>query len=90
MRSDMSSTEWLHSAGWMDTLEFDLWDIINGGNREYGRHEVTQNDIDQLHSLSQKCGCWIIYDDVNDEKAIDLKSWEIMYADRRKENKRRC
>lgn len=73
-----------YCAGWMHTLEFDLWKIIKGGNRRYGTYEVTQNDIDQFNSLSQKCGCWIIFDDVNDETAIDLKSWEIMYADQRK------
>ena len=73
-----------YSAGWMNTLEFDLWEIINGGDRRYGHYDVTQNDIDQLSSLSQKCGCWIIYDDVNDETAIDLPIWVKMYEARLK------
>ncbi len=75
-----------YCAGWMSMLEFDLWEIINGGNREYGRYEVTQNDIDQLNSLSQECGRWIIFDDANDETAIDLKTWKKMYADQRNIN----
>src|ERR1700743_1279705 len=75
-----------YCAGWMMALEFNLWEIINGGNRRYGTYEVTQNDIDQLSSLSQKCGCWIIFDDVIEEMAIDLKSWETMYSDRCKGN----
>ncbi|SRR5258706_9457270 len=73
-------------AGWMISLEFYLWEIINGGNRRYGTYEVTQSDIDQLNALSQECGCWIIFDDANDETAIDLKTWKRMYADQRKIN----
>ena len=73
-----------YSAGWMNTLEVDLWEIVNGANRRYGSYDVTQHDIDQLKSLSQKCGCWIIFDDVIDERAIDLNTWEKMYSDQRK------
>jgi hypothetical protein len=29
------------SAGWMKNLEFDLWRIINGGDRRYGWHFLT-------------------------------------------------
>lgn len=76
-----------YSAGWIKALEFDLWEIINGGNRRYGTYEVTQNDIDEINSLTQKCGCWIIFDDANDETAIDLKTWEKVYADHAKEIK---
>jgi hypothetical protein len=51
------------SAGWMGDLEFDLWEILNGDKRRYGHHIITQDELDQLKSLSDKCGCWIVYDD---------------------------
>ena len=75
-----------YSAGWMNTLEFDLWEIIKGGNRRYCSYEITQEEINELISLSQNCGCWIVYDDVNDETPIDLKTWEQIYANRRNIN----
>ena len=43
------------SAGWMNGLEFELWDIINGSSTKHG-YTTTQSNIDQLESLSQKCG----------------------------------
>jgi hypothetical protein len=65
-----------HSAGWIQNLEFALWDAINGGNREFGRYVITQNNIDELNLLSRGCGCWIIMDDENEETAIELETWK--------------
>ena len=44
------------AAGWMKNLEFALWGAIHGGKKEYGRYVITQTDIEELKSLSQKCG----------------------------------
>ncbi|OQP65875.1 hypothetical protein A3860_14875 [Niastella vici] len=66
-------------AGWMNGLEFDLWRILNGSNRKYGHHAITQEELDQLQFLSDKCGCWIVFDDVNEETAIDLETWKKMF-----------
>jgi len=64
------------SAGWMDGLEYELWEILNGTRTSYYRHVVAQEEIQRLRLLSAKCGCWIIFDDVNGETAIDLESWK--------------
>ncbi len=70
-------------AGWMMGLEFDLWRIINGGDNRYGHHILTQAEIDQLRFLSDKCNCWIIYDDQTEETAVVLETWKLMYAQKR-------
>jgi hypothetical protein len=70
------------SAGWMTNLEFDLWRIINGGDRRYGWHFLTQEEIDQLWFLARKCGCWIVFDDETEETAIDLNIWETMFLNK--------
>ena len=71
-----------YCAGWMSTLELDLWEIIIGVDRRYGTYDLAHYDIDQLNSLSKKCGCWIIFDDVNEETSIDLETWKKMYLDK--------
>lgn len=69
-----------YSAGWMEGLEVELWDILTGKKKEYGRYLVPQQEIDQLLFLANKCGCWIIFDDVNEETAIELEMWKKMYS----------
>ena len=71
-----------YSAGWMSDLEYDLWEIVVGGDKSYSRYTLTQDDIDKLNLLSQKCGCWIVFDDVNEETAVDLETWKKMYSDK--------
>jgi hypothetical protein len=69
-----------HSAGWMCDLEYDLWEIVVGGDRRYSRYSLSQDDIDKLNLLSQKCGCWIVFDDVSEETAVGLETWKKMYS----------
>ena len=75
------------SAGWMTNLEFDLWGILNGDNRKYGHHLITQSEIDQLKSLSKKCGCWIVFDEEKEETAVELEAWKKMFTDYTRLNK---
>ncbi|MBO9200217.1 MULTISPECIES: hypothetical protein [Niastella] len=71
-----------YCAGWLIDLEFDLWTALHSGKREYGRHIITQGEIHQLQSLADKCGCWIVMDDVHEETAVDLKTWKAIYSNR--------
>lgn len=72
-----------YSAGWMNGLEFDLWEILNGHKRKYGAYKVSQDDLEQLEYLSYKCNCWIVFDGENDETAVDLESWKKMVLNKR-------
>lgn len=70
------------SAGWMMGLEYDLWTALKGGSRKYGHYIITQDDINQLQSLANQCGCWIVFDDEHEETAVELKTCQEMYSGR--------
>lgn len=76
--SDIS--ERCYSCGWMEHLEYVLWDAIINGERKYGHRIIAQRDISQLGAISKDCQSWIIFDDERGETAIDLEVWAKMYA----------
>ncbi|QHS62019.1 hypothetical protein [Chitinophaga agri] len=67
-------------AGWMGYLEYDLWRIMQGGHNRYGQYYVSQEEMDTLWAMVDKCGCWIVFDDDKEETAVDLDTWKEMYA----------
>jgi hypothetical protein len=71
-----------YSAGWMEGLEYELWVILNSTKRNYGRHIVTEEQFQQLKYLSDKCGCWIVFDDEKEETALDLESWRKGFSEK--------
>lgn len=72
-------SERCYSAGWMQDLEYVLWGALLNGERKYGYHFITLEDIQQLKLLSSRAACWIYMDDIKEETAIDLDSWKAMY-----------
>ena len=75
-------SEEAYSAGWMIWLEYALWGILNGSKRNYGRHVVSEVELLQLKCLSDKCGCWIVFDDETEETAIDFESWKKKFNEK--------
>ena len=71
--SDIS--EKCYYAGWLENLEYVLWDAIINGQRKFGHGIISQQDIDKLEQLSKDCNCWIYYNDITEETAIDLLLW---------------
>lgn len=45
----------------------------------YGHHLISDEDIAALRKLSEECGGWILFDDVEDEVFIPLSEWERVY-----------
>lgn len=72
-------SERCYCAGWMTGLEFVLWEALLNGPREYGQHKITEKDIASLKALSTQTGCWIFFDTVTEETAIDLTAWRVKY-----------
>lgn len=68
-------SEKCYSAGWLENLEYVLWDASTKGERKFGQDIISQQDIDQLIQLSKDCNCWIYYDGTTEETAIDLRLW---------------
>lgn len=71
--SNISERCW--HAGWMENLEYALWDAVINGERVYGHNTVTQGDINALKELSTAANCWIIFDDNTEETAVPLEVW---------------
>ena len=75
--SDLS--EQSYCAGWMDGLEYSLWDAVIHGRRKYGLMEITDEHIAKLKELSGACGGWIIFDDEKGETFVPLDEWLGIY-----------
>lgn len=80
LMSDLS--EKCYYAGWMEHLEYVLWDAVINGERRYGREVIDLSDIKRLKELSDACGGWIYFDDNTEETAIPLPMWQTMYAEK--------
>lgn len=66
-----------YCAGWMDGLEFVLWESIYGGSHDYGIGQITDDDIETLKELSQACGGWYYWEeDASDAAFIPIGEWE--------------
>ena len=71
--SDLSEEAWF--AGWMDGLEFALWNAVIGGSRDYGRLAITDEHIEQLRRLADAAGGWVIYDREDEETFLAMEAW---------------
>jgi hypothetical protein len=69
-------SERAYYAGWMGDLEFDLWDAVVNGPREYGRLSITDEHIAELRRLSKAARGWIVFDDVQAEVFLPMKKWK--------------
>src|SRR3954468_4306066 len=76
--SDLSETAYY--AGWMDGLEFELWDAVVSGPRVYGRLRITDEHIAELRRLSVAAGGWIVFDDDAEEMFVPLADWQARFA----------
>ena len=78
--SDVS--EQAFCAGWMDQLEYRLWEIVHGGSREYGQITVSDDQIVRLRSLSRMLRGWVWFNnDFKVEEFVDLARWKVSYKE---------
>jgi hypothetical protein len=76
--SDLS--EEAYCAGWMEGLEYALWEAVIGLRRDYGRLDVTEEQRARLHELSDSCQGWIVFDNDKEETWLALDEWEGRYS----------
>ena len=76
--SELSEEAW--RAGWMDGLEFALWEVVLGQRQKYGCIEMTSDQRSKLRSLSEQCCGWIVYDDDSGETWISLDDWKSRFS----------
>lgn len=69
-----------YCAGWLGGLEYDLWKIVQGGNREFGFGDIAESRVTELKRLSEKAGGWWYYDEENGETFIPMDAWIAMFS----------
>ena len=65
-----------YSAGWIEGLEYSLWDALEGRTYEFGRLQFKEETIENLKRLSEAANGWIIYDPEKEEKFVSFTEWE--------------
>src|SRR5678816_1338990 len=76
--SQLSEEAW--RAGWMDGLEFALWEAVLGQRQQYGLLTLTSDEVTGLRQLSERCGGWIVYVDNLGETWMPLDEWKARFA----------
>jgi hypothetical protein len=74
LMSDISEES--YAAGWIDGLEYSLWDIRLGGDR--GHWFVDDDEVASLQRLSFECGGWWVHDD--ELRFVPHDEWARIYA----------
>ena len=70
-----SLSEDLWCAGWLTGTERTLWNMVQGGTREWGMGEVSQRQVDLLRLLSDEAEGWIIYGD-DGPQFVPIDEWK--------------
>lgn len=69
-------------AGWMDELEYRLWEVVHGGQRRYGQIVLTDDQIARLRDLADSLRGWVRFNDVSGvEEFVERERWQKLYAD---------
>jgi hypothetical protein len=76
--SDLS--EEAYCAGWMDGLEYALWEVVVGARADYGRLAVTEEHRTKLKTLAEGCGGWIVFDDATEQTWVSHADWNARFA----------
>jgi len=72
--SDLS--ERAYSAGWMQDLEFALWEALLGRRRDFGHLTFADKDLIALRALSNAAGGWIVFHETREQVWIPNSDWE--------------
>ena len=78
MMSEIS--EQAFHAGWMDELEYRLWEIVNGGHRKYGQTVLTDQQVARLRDLANEVRGWVRFNDETElEEFVGRERWQQLY-----------
>jgi hypothetical protein len=97
LMAELSERCWY--AGWLDVLEYSLWDLATGGRpidggsaQDWGhcRDSSLQDDLNRLLKMAEAADRWIVWDDdADDVRAVPLAEWRQSHEAWRRALKRR-
>jgi hypothetical protein len=76
--SDLS--EEAYYAGWMEGLEYALWQVVLGERSEYGLLTFSPEHVSELRRLSASCAGWIAFEDEVGETWVSQPEWERRFS----------
>jgi hypothetical protein len=69
-------------AGWMDELEYRLWEIVHEGPRKYGQIALTDGQVTRLRDLSNELRGWVRFNDESEvEEFVESERWQNLYEE---------
>jgi hypothetical protein len=68
-------SERAYAAGWIERLEFKLWSAMSQRTPVLGSLQLAQEEVLRLHSLSDRCGGWITFDEKTEETFVPTSRW---------------
>ena len=71
-----SLSELIYSAGWIEGLEYVLWQAVSEGHLARGSLSLTREQIGRLQELSSRCGGWIRFDSEREEAFVPFTEWK--------------
>lgn len=77
-------SEEAYCAGWMEGLEYALWDAVSTGPSDYGRLAITAEIVQKLKALSSACNGWIHFDEDAEETFIPRPAWLLKYQNNKR------
>ena len=72
-----SISERAFCSQWQVDLEFDLWHLLQSGERSLGQVELSDDEIQRLKGLSKALDGWIVFDEVR--FLVPLANWQEGY-----------
>ncbi len=69
-----------YPSGRQQHLEFVLWYALIHGPMEYGRTQVSREDIQQLRDLSDACGGWIVMAKPGTPRWLQAAEWQDLFT----------
>ncbi len=82
LMSHMSElSNYYYSAGWLNTLEYDLWAVLEGNKGAFAGGSLKDEEIQTLRELSAAIGGWIYYHELsNPDGSPKEPSEDLLYA----------
>lgn len=62
-------------AEWMSEIEVQVWRALNAPQSREFALRLTESEVARLRELSVRCEGWIVFDDLQEEKFVDMADW---------------